>query len=444
MGRMPHLGFARETLAIVGALGCAGGMGSELSMATRREITKQYARTYAAASKKERGRMLDELVGATGWSRPNARRQVRVAATRKGPQRAVQRAPRPRTYGYDTLRLLIRVWMLAGQPSGKYLAATMGLWLPKLEQHGEFGEDAHRLTDHTRAQLLAVSGATIDRLLKPTRDGMRVTGISGTKPGPLLRNSLQVRKAGDEHEQLPGFCELDLVLHCGPTLQGEFCRTLTVTDVSTGWTENIALKNGAHRWVLEAMPVIERRLPFPLVGIDSDNGGEFINHSLIAWAGDRDLFFTRARPYRSNDNAHVEQKNGDVVRRHAFHYRYDTAIELRLLNELYGLVRIRLNLFTATTKAIGWRSNRNGKSVRVYDAPRTPYQRVINSGVLSDQKAAELEALLAETNPAQLTRGITEIQTRLIHLASAKTDALSRTASRAKPGEARAPISRAS
>lgn len=444
VGRMPHLGFARETLAIVRAPRCAGEMGSELSMSTRREITKKYAREYVAASKKDRGRMLDELVGATGWSRANARRQVRAAAVRKGPQRAVKRAPRARTYGYDTLRLLIRVWMLAGQPSGKYLAATMGLWLPKLEENEEFGDDAHRLDDHTRAQLLQISGATIDRLLKPTRDGMRLSGISGTTPGPLLRHSIQVRKAGDEHEQTPGFCEVDLVLHSGPTLKGQFCRTMTVTDVHTGWTENIALRNGAHRWVLEAMPLIEARLPFRLVGIDCDNGGEFINHPLIDWAADRDLFFTRARPYRSNDNAHVEQKNGDVVRRHAFHYRYDTPVELGLLNELYGLVRIRLNMFTATTKAIGWRANRNGKNTRVYDAPRTPYQRLLDSGVLTRQATAELGALFAATNPAELTRRITDIQARLIHLATAKTDALAPDATRAKAREARTNLSRAS
>lgn len=444
MGRMPHLGFAREMLVIVRALRCACGMGSELSMATRREITKQYARKYASASKKERGRLLDSLVATTGWSRANARRQLKAAVGRKGPQRAVRRAPRPRTYGYDTLRLLIRIWMLAGQPAGKYLAATMPLWLPKLEEHGEFGEDSHRLTDHTRAQLLNISGATVDRLLKPTRDGMRLAGISGTKPGPLLRNSIQVRKAGDAQEQAPGFCELDLVLHCGPTLKGEFCRSLTVTDVNTGWTENRALKNGAHRWVLEAMPLIEQRLPFPLVGIDSDNGGEFINDALIDWAGERDLFFTRSRPYHSNDNAHVEQKNADIVRRYAFHYRYDTAMELRLLNELYELVRIRFNLFTATTKAIGWRLNRNGKAVRVYDKPRTPHQRVIDSGVLTDTKRAELGAIFDDTNPAELTRGIVDIQTRLIHLAAAKTDVLSHAVSRANSDEARDYISRAS
>ncbi|KUF08076.1 hypothetical protein AUL38_06220 [Leucobacter sp. G161] len=406
------------------------------------EITKKYARDYATATKKTRGQMLDALVTTTDWSRANARRQVTAAGKRRGPQRPAKRAPRPRTYGYDTLKLLIRVWQLAGQPSGKYLAATMDIWLPKLIEHGEL--DTTRLTEHTHTQLLAVSGATIDRLLKPTREGMRLAGMSGTKAGPLLRTSITVRRAGDEHEQVPGFCEIDLVLHCGPTLKGEFCRTLTVTDVYTGWTESLALKNGAHRWVLEAMPVIEQRLPFPLTGIDSDNGGEFINAALVAWADERDLYFTRSRPYHSNDNAHVEQKNGDVVRRHAFHYRYDTATELRLLNELYGLVRIRLNMFTATTKAIGYRSNQNGKNVRVYDVPRTPFQRVIDSGVLAEEQVTQLQAQFDAVNPADLTRGIVAIQARLIQLAAAKTTALSAGVSRAFPGEARGHLSRAS
>lgn len=413
-----------------------------MSMSARREITKKHAAEYRQASKKAKGVMLDQLVATTGWSRANARRALTAASKRKGPAKAVVRKPRGRTYGYDTLRLLIQVWNLAGRPSGKYLAATMPIWLPRLEKHGEL--DVKRLNDQTRAQLLMVSGATIDRLLKPTRDGAQLVGLSGTKPGPLLRNSIQVRKAGDEHEKAPGFVEADLVLHCGPTLQGEFVHSLTVTDVFTGWTENAALKNGAHRWVIEAMTGIEARLPFPLVGLDTDNGGEFINHALIKWAGDRNVFFTRSRPYKSNDNAHVEQKNGDVVRRHAFHYRYDTAVELQLLNELYSFVRVRLNMFTATTKAIGWRSNKHGKKTRVYDKPRTPYQRVLDSGVLNAGKTAELAHLFEATNPAELTRQITTIQTRLIALAQDKTDAITATITRAKTDEARDQLSRAS
>jgi hypothetical protein len=415
---------------------------SQLSMGARREITKKYAKEYAAASKKAKGVLLDALVAVTGWSRANARRAISNALVRRGHLKAVKRKPRPRTYGYDTLKTLIRVWNLGGRPSGKYLAATMSVWLPKLEQHGEL--DADHFTPVVREQLLQVSGATIDRLLKPTKDGMRVTGKSATKPGPLLRNSITVRKAGDEHEKAPGFVEADLVAHCGSTLKGQFAWSLTVTDVFTGWTENAALKNSAHRWVIEAMTDIENRLPFPLVGLDTDNGGEFINHGLIKWADDRKIYFTRSRPYTSNDNAHVEQKNGDVVRRHAFHYRYDTTQELKLLSELYSLVRVRLNLFTATKKANGWRQNKHGKNIRIYDAPKTPYQRVLESGVLTPEKAAELEALFNTTNPAELTRHITRIQQQLINLAAAKNQALQKPISRAKTNEAPTQLSRAS
>ena len=261
-------------------------------------------------------------------------------------------------------------------------------------------------------------------MLKPTRDGARLGALSGTKPGPLLPNPIQVRKAGDEHEKAPGFVEADLVLYCGPMLQGEFVHSLSVTDVFTGWTENMALKNGAHRWVIEAMTQIEARLPFPLVGLDTDNGGEFIDHAPIEWAGDRDLFFTRSRPYKSNDNAHVEQKNGDVVPRCAFHYRYDTAVELQLLNEPYLLVRARLTMFTATTKAVDRRSNKHEKKTRVYDKPRTPYQRVLDSGVIAPGRALDLARVFDETNPADLTRQITPIGTRLIARAKDKTEAI--------------------
>ncbi|MET3812122.1 transposase family protein [Arthrobacter sp. UYEF3] len=380
-------------------------------MATRREITRKCAPDYAKASKKAKGLILDELVAVTGWSR--ARRALSTARKRKGPAKSVVRKPRGRTYGYDTLKVLIGVWRLAGMPSGKYPAATKELWLPKLEAFGEL--DAQRLTPAVRAQLLKISGATIDRVLQPTRDADRLKGLSATRADPLLRNSITVRKAGDEHEQAPGFIEADIVVHCGPTLAGEFARTLTATDVFTRWTENIAVRNGAHKWVLEAMDEIVVRLPLPMVGLDTDNGGEFINHALIKWAGDQDIYFTRARPYKSNHNAHVEQKNGDVVRRHAFHYRYyDSAAEQKLLNTLYALVRVRLNLFTAATKATGWRSNNHGKKTRIYDKPRTPYQRVIDSGILTGTKAAELAELMETTNPADLTRGITTIQTQLI------------------------------
>ena len=277
---------------------------------------------------------MDELVAVTGWSRADARRALSTARQRRGPAKAVVRKPRGRTYGYDTLKVLISVWRLAGMPSGKYLAATMDLWLPKLQAFGEL--DAKRLTPAVAAQLMTVSGATIDRLLKPTRDAAKPKGLSATKAGPLLRNSITIRKAGDEHEQAPGVHRSGygrpLRAHPGRGIRQDpdsHRRLYRVDRERRG-------PNGAHKWVLAAMDEVAARLPFPLVGLDTDNGGEFINYALIAWAGDKDIYFTRSRPYKSNDNAHVEQKNGDVVRRHAFHYRYDTAAEVKLLNALYA------------------------------------------------------------------------------------------------------------
>jgi hypothetical protein len=151
--------------------------------------------------------------------------------------------------------------------------------------------------------------------------------------------------------------------------------------VFTGWTENVAIRNSAYKWIVGAMETVAGRLPFTLVGLDTDNGGEFINHALAGWATARGIHFTRARPCKSNDNAHAEQKNGDIVRRHAFHYRYDTALELQLLNELYALVRLRFNMFTATKKAIGWRENRNGHETPV--STTNPAPRISGSPPLA-------------------------------------------------------------
>jgi len=185
-----------------------------------------------------------------------------------------------------------------------------------------------------------------------------------------------VRQAMDKMEQAPGFFEIDLVAHCGHSLKGEHAWTLTATDVYLGWTVNIAIRNRAYSRVVAAIEEVTDRLPYPMVGLDCDNGGEFINHALIAWCAERTIFMTRARAHTSNDNAHVEQKNGDIVRKSAFRYRYDTPEELALLNELWGHVNRRKNLFLATKKANGWRATKAGRSTRTYDKPKTPYQRL--------------------------------------------------------------------
>lgn len=393
-------------------------------MASRREITKKYARGYALASKKDKGRLLDELVGVTGWSRANARRAIAVVGKRTGSAKSVvckQRAP---TYGYDTLKVLIEVWTLIGEPCGKYLAPIMASTLSELEAFGELDQVSDRLTEEVRAQLVAMSPATIDRMLRPTRRARYPRAKSATRPGATLRSSIGVRQAMDEMEQAPGFFEIDLVAHCGHTLKGEHAWTLTVTDVFLGWTENIAIRNRAHARVVTAIEEITNRLPYPMVGLDCDNGGEFINHALIGWCAERAIFMTRARAHTSNDNAHVEQKNGDIVRKSAFRYRYDTAEELALLNELWRYVNLRKNLFLPTKKANGWRTTKAGRNTRTYDKPCTPYRRLLGSGVLSPEQTDRLTTIHAATNPAELTRSINRIQQALIASAKDKTLAL--------------------
>ncbi len=396
-------------------------MGQRLSMATRKEITKKYAREYVSATRKEKGRLLDELVGVTGWSRANARRSIAVAAKRKGSARAVVRKPRSPTYGYDALKVLIHVWTLIGEPCGKYLTPIMAPTLAQLERFGELEAVADRLEETVREQLLAMSPATIDRMLRPTKNARYPEAKSATRPGAALRSSIGVRQAMDEMEQAPGFFEIDLVAHCGHTLKGEHAWTLTATDVFLGWTENVTIRNRAHSRVVAAIEEVSDRLPYAMVGLDCDNGGEFINHALVAWCAERAIFMTRARAHTCNDNAHVEQKNGDIVRKSAFRYRYDTPEELTLLNELWGYVNLRKNFFLPTKKANGWRTTRAGRNTRTYDEPKTPYQRVVDSGVLTEEQAGRLQALYARTNPAELTRNINRIQQSLIASAKDKT-----------------------
>jgi len=222
-------------------------MESGLSMTSRAEVTVRYAKAYVKASKKDRGRILNQVVEVTGWSRDNARRRLTAAAKRPpGVGRSVAKRPRkPRSpkYCYDTVKVLQKVWAASGGQCGKYLAASMRIQLDGLERHGELAVGAGRYSPEVRAELLAMSAATIDRYLKTVKAKDQISGISTTKQSPLLRNSIQVRRAGDEVEDEPGFFEGDTVAHCGPTLKGEFARTLNLTDVRIGWVFTRTVRN---------------------------------------------------------------------------------------------------------------------------------------------------------------------------------------------------------
>lgn len=397
-------------------------------MQSRAEVTTRYAKAYARASKKDRGRILDEVIGVTGWSRDNARRRLAAAARQPpGVGRSVARRPRkPRApkYSYDAVRVLQRVWAASGGQCGKYLAASMRIQLDGLERHGELAFGQGHYSPLVRGELLAMSAASIDRYLKGAKATDQIKGVSTTKPSTLLRSSIRIRRAGDEVEDEPGFFEGDTVAHCGPTLKGEFARTLNLTDVHTGWVFTRTVRNNAHVHILGALKSGVQEVPFEVTGLDFDNGSEFLNKAVIAWAAGLEIFFTRSRPYKKNDQATIESKNNHLVRKYGFYYRYDTSDERTVLNRLWKLVNDRLNYLTPTKKPIGYGTDKGGRRTRIYDKPATPLDRLLAAKVLAPAQAAELVAYRDALNPAGIGRQIADLQSVLLKLAKDKTEQL--------------------
>jgi len=390
-------------------------------MRSRAEITKRYAQAYARGDKATKTAILDRVVDVAGWSRANARRRLAQAARTGVARRRPGPAPGMRRYSYDALKVLQHVWAVSGGMCGRYLAVAMPALLDNLEAHGHLAFGTDRYCSAVKAELEAMSGATIDRYLGPTKAREPLRGKTTTKPGAMLRNSISIRKAGDQIACEPGFFEVDTVAHCGPTLAGEFARTVNYTDVNIGWVFTRSIRNNAHSHVKAAMEAFAAAIPYQIQGLDCDNGSEFINHVIVEWATKLDIFFTRSRPYRKNDQAAVESKNNHLVRRYGMYWRYDTHVELDLLNQLWHLVNDRLNYFTPTIKPVGWTTDSVGRRKRVYDKPATPYARLLAAGVLSQQQQAELAAYRASLDTLDLARRIDAIQARLVQLAAAKT-----------------------
>lgn len=395
-------------------------------MRSRAEVTARYADAYVRACKQDKGRILDQVCGVTGWSRDNARRRLRrKAARQRGPVVApVARRPRPFGYSYDARKVLVRVWAASGGMCGKYLAVAMGDLLDSMQAHGHLPGRDGRYTPAVRVELEAMSSATVDRYLAPVRAQDPVRGKATTKPGSLLRTSITIRKAGDEVAAEPGFFEVDTVAHCGPTLKGEFARSVNFTDVNTGWVFTYAIRNNSFLHMSKALKAAHATIPYQVQGLDCDNGSEFINTDVISWAADLGIYFTRSRPYQKNDQATVESKNNHVVRRYGYYYRYDTPDQLKLLNALWRLVGDRLNYFTPTKKPTGWATDAKGRRRRLYDTPATPYDRLLASGVLSGTQEADLRAKKASLDPVHIARRIDAVQRRLLALAAAKTEDL--------------------
>jgi hypothetical protein len=374
---------------------------------SKHELAAALQGRYRQAGRKEKGQILDEFVAATGYHRKWA-----LGLLRQGPPPARRgQGGRPRVYSAVVVGALRQVWAASGELCGKRLAPFLAEFVPALEAEGALMVEAA-----IREQLLQMSAATIDRRLRPFRLEQR-RGLGTTKPGTLLKQQVPVHTYTPWDEQQLGFVEIDLVAHCGTTAAGHYVNTLTVTDVATGWTECAAVWGKGQAAVCGALEQIRDRLPFPLRGIDSDNGSEFLNAHLIRWCAQEQLTFTRSRPYWKNDQAHVEQKNWSVVRRLLGYDRYETEAELALLQRVYQALRLWTNHWQPVLKLVG--KERTGAKVRKqYDTAQTPYRRVLATGELAADARARLEQEHAAQGPTTVWQAVETARAALWRLPS--------------------------
>lgn len=368
-----------------------------LTLGQRTAVTREMARRYRSASKPDKAAMLDQLCALMGWHRDHARKALRIALAPKPPAAQRKRTP---VYGAEVIAALRKVWAVLDGPAGKRLAPFLPELVDRLIACGELD-----ITQEVRYQLVRMSAATIDRRLAAERARWQPRGRSLTKPGSLLKSQIPIRTWADWDDDRPGFVEIDLVGHDGGNLRGEHAYTLTVTDIATGWTEVRAVRNRAQKWVLAALADIVEQLPFPVLGIDSDNGTEFINAHLLAYCTQHQITFTRSRPGHSNDGAHVEQKNWSVVRRAVGYHRYSGDVELDVLNGIYALLRLQINFFTPQQKLIS-KTRTGAKVTKRYDTAQTPLQRVLADPRISRHITAPLQATYQTLNPARIRREI--------------------------------------
>ena len=364
---------------------------------SKREYLLAIWERYQRVGRRFKSKILDEFCAVCGYTRKHA-----IGLLSRKPRRR-RRKPGPRRrYDGEVLEPLKAMWLAAEQLCSKRLKAALPLWLPFYEQ------ERGPLAAPVRKKLLQMSAASIDRLLKKERARYRGKGLCGTRPGGLLKHQIPIRTDNDDVDR-PGFLEADTVAHCGNSLTGDFIWSITFTDIFCQWTENRATWNKGAQGVLEQVKDVEAHLPFQLLGFDVDNGSEFLCFHLWRYLLDRPrpVPLTRSRPYRKNDQAHVEQKNWTHVRQLLGYQRLERPELVPLINELYRTWGLLHNFFYPNLKLLS-KTRKGARTIRKYSLPQTPFQRLLESNHLSQEQKLKLQSQSQQLNPLQLKREIEE------------------------------------
>ena len=373
-----------------------------MTRVTAHEYAASLVPRYRTARRAEKGRILDEFCRATGMHRKAAiRLLVGVRPLKAG------RKPRTRKYGPEVAEGLNWLWEVGDRMCGKLLVAAIPNLLGALERHGELG-----VSPEVRTALLAISPATVDRLLRPFRLGRRRQPLRASPASPSLKSQVPIRTWGEWKGVSPGSLQADLVLHCGESTEGFYLTTLTAVDVASGWTELQAVWGMGQSRVGGALHQVKLRLPFTFRELHTDNGSEFINHLLLPWCRRQGIAVSRGRPYKKNDQAYVEQKNWLSVRRHVGHDRYNSKAAYAALQELYTLLRLQI-IFSRPGRKLVPKERRGASTVKHYEEPQTPYRRLLDSAVLDRATKEALANQFRTLNPAELQRRIESTLGRL-------------------------------
>ena len=380
-----------------------------MTRASLREYAAKQRERYRGAPRAEKHRLLDEVVAVTGIHRKAA---IRLLRRTPRPRATPGPGGRPRKYGPDVAAAAEVLWQASGRIGPHRLQPFVPELLERLLRYGEL-----TLTPTADKLVRQASRPTLARLLGPARARYPLRGATVTRPGPALKHEIPIRTFSEWNDAEPGFLEVDLVAHCGARAGGFFLCTLCAVDIATAWVELEPVWGKGQARVGGAVHRVRTRLPMPLVGLDSDNGSEFINHALLAYCRLHRVTFTRSRPWQKNDSAHVEQKNGAVVRQLVGYDRFTSRAAYAQLQRVYRLARRHVNFFQPVEKLVS-KTRQGARTHRVYDRAQTPYQRLCASGILSPDTRRELEAVYQSLNPLQLRRDLERELDRLWTLAA--------------------------